>query len=107
MTASAKVAVLVAGGLVAAGACAQDANADARAARYLAANCANCHGTTGQSQGALPSLAGQQKSFIVDQMKAFREGKRAATIMHQLSKGYTDQQIELIADHFSRQKPAR
>jgi cytochrome c553 len=86
---------------------AQAQDADVRAAQYLAGNCANCHGTTGTALGAMPSLAGQPKAQMVEQMKAFRDGKRPATIMHQLSKGYTDQQIELIADHFSRQKPAR
>jgi cytochrome c553 len=55
----------------------------------------------------MPSLAGQPKAQIVEQMKAFRDGKRPATIMHQLAKGYTDQQIELVADFFSRQKSAR
>ena len=74
---------------------------------YLAANCANCHGTSGNAKGAMPSLAGQPKATIVEQMKAFRDGKRPATIMHQLSKGYTDAQIEAIADHFSRQPAAR
>jgi cytochrome c553 len=102
-----KAAVLAALGLLASAALAQPADDAARSGRYLAANCANCHGTTGNAQGAMPSLAGQQKGYIVDQMNAFRDGKRPATIMHQLSKGYTDQQIELIADHFSRQKPAR
>lgn len=86
---------------------AQAQSGEANAARYLAANCANCHGTTGTAQGATPSLAGRQKDYIVEQVKAFRDGKRPATIMHQLSKGYTDQQIELIADYFSRQTPAR
>lgn len=76
-------------------------------AAHLAANCANCHGTTGSAKGAMPSLAGQKKDFIVEQMKAFRDGKRPATIMHQLAKGYTDQQIELVADFFARQTPAR
>jgi cytochrome c553 len=76
-------------------------------AGYLAANCANCHGTTGNAKGAMPSLAGREKSFIVEQMKAFRDGKRPATIMHQLAKGYTDQQIDMVADYFSRQTPAR
>ncbi|HTN50226.1 MAG TPA: c-type cytochrome [Burkholderiaceae bacterium] len=76
-------------------------------AGYLAGNCANCHGTTGNAKGAMPSLAGQKKDFIVEQMKAFRDGKRTATIMHQLSKGYSDAQIELIADHFARQTPTR
>jgi cytochrome c553 len=107
MTTRSKAAVLAALGVLSGWAHAQDADANARAARYLAANCANCHGTTGNAQGAMPSLAGQPKAYMVDQMKAFRDGKRPATIMHQLAKGYTDQQVELIADHFSRQKPVR
>jgi cytochrome subunit of sulfide dehydrogenase len=74
---------------------------------YLAANCANCHGSKGVSIGAMPSLAGLKKDYIVEQMKAFREGKRQATIMHQLSKGYTDEQIALIADYFSKQTAAK
>lgn len=85
----------------------QTTDSDLRSAGFLASNCANCHGTLGTAQGAMPSLAGQQKATIVEQMRAFRDGKRPATIMHQLAKGYTDQQIELIADFYSRQKPAR
>ncbi len=82
-------------------------DADRRAASMLASNCANCHGTLGTAQGAMPSLAGQQKTYIVEQMRAFRDGKRPATVMHQLAKGYTDQQVEQIAEFFARQKPAR
>lgn len=106
--ASGLATVMLATGVVAAGAAvAQQPAADAQAARYLAANCANCHGTNGVAVGAMPSLAGQPKATIVEQMRAFRDGKRPATIMHQLSKGYTDQQIDLIADFFSRQLAAR
>ena len=86
---------------------AQTGDADLRSGRMLASNCANCHGTLGTAQGAMPSLAGQQKAYIVEQMRAFRDGKRPATIMHQLAKGYTDQQVEQIAEFFARQKPAR
>lgn len=107
MTTRSKAAVLVAMAVFAGWAQAQSADGDARTGRYVAANCANCHGTKGIAEGSMPSLAGQPKTYIVEQMKAFRDGKRAATIMHQLAKGYTDQQIELIADHFSRQSPAR
>lgn len=107
MRRTSKAGVLVALGLLVAGVQAQSPDETARQGRALAANCANCHGTHGTAQGAMPSLAGQQKSYIVEQVKAFRDGKRPATIMHQLSKGYTDQQVELIADFFSRQKPAR
>jgi cytochrome subunit of sulfide dehydrogenase len=76
---------------------------DASQARYLAANCANCHGTSGASAGAMPSLAGMPRAQLVQQMQAFKKGERPATIMHQLAKGYTDQQIELIADYLSKQ----
>ena len=76
-------------------------------ARYLAANCANCHGTAGRAvPGAgMPALAGLSRVYFIEQMTAFREGKRPATIMHQLAKGYSDEQISLLADYFSKQKP--
>jgi cytochrome c553 len=73
-------------------------------AAYLAANCANCHGTKGKAVGGMPNLAGQNRDYIIAQMRAFRDGQRPATIMHQLAKGYTDDQIALIADHFSKIK---
>ena len=78
---------------------------DSPAARTLAATCASCHGTEGRSatREVIP-LAGLPREFIVAQMKAFREGTRQATIMHQLAKGYTDQQIELLAGWFAAQK---
>ncbi|MGZ8255272.1 MAG: c-type cytochrome [Burkholderiaceae bacterium] len=80
------------------------AQADARA-RDLAATCANCHGTGGKAQGAVPVLAGQSKADLVQKMNDFRDGKRQATIMHQLAKGYSPEQIDLIAGWFAQQKP--
>jgi cytochrome subunit of sulfide dehydrogenase len=73
-------------------------------AAYLASNCANCHGAQGKAANGMPSLAGLKADYIVEQMKAFRDGKRQATIMHQLSKGYTDEQIAAMAEYFSKQK---
>jgi cytochrome c553 len=96
--------LLAAGALGPATALAQS-NADA--GRYVAANCANCHGTQGVAKGAMPSLAGQKKDYIVEQMRAFRDGKRPATVMHQLAKGYTDAQIEAVGEFFARQPAAR
>jgi cytochrome subunit of sulfide dehydrogenase len=74
--------------------------------RSLAATCANCHGTNGKAfeGSAVVTLAGMPKDYIVLQMKAFQAGTRPATIMHQLAKGYTDQQIEQIATYFAAQK---
>jgi cytochrome c553 len=72
--------------------------------RYLAANCANCHGTSGKAEPGMPMLAGLDRQHFIKQMRAFRDGTRPATIMHQLAKGYTDEQIVALADYFSRQK---
>lgn len=78
--------------------------ADPNLGRNLAATCANCHGTNGVAQGAVASLAGLPKADIVDKMNAFRDGKRPATVMHQLAKGFTPEQVELIAAWFAAQK---
>ena len=85
------------------------ASAGARAlyTRSLAATCANCHGTLGKSvkDPDVPGLAGRPSAYIVEQMQAFKTGTREATIMHQIAKGYTDEQIKQMADYFASQKP--
>jgi cytochrome subunit of sulfide dehydrogenase len=73
--------------------------------RSLAANCAACHGTNGNSVGgAVAGLAGLDKDYFVNQMKLFKEGKREATLMHQIAKGYSDAEISAMAGYFSTQK---
>jgi cytochrome c553 len=92
--------------LCAAGAAAEAMAQDANAARSLAATCFTCHGSDGRSvDGVPPSLAGQSKDYLLQQMREFRAGKRPATIMHQHAKGYTDEQLELIAGYFASVKP--
>jgi cytochrome c553 len=83
------------------------ASLDSTQGRTLAGNCANCHGTTGHSRGAMPNLAGMPAGYFVEQMRAFREGKRPATVMHQLSKGYSDAELAALAEFFARQPAAR
>lgn len=72
--------------------------------RNLAAACAICHGTNGVNAGGLPNLAGQPGDYIAKQLRDFRDGKRPATIMHQISKGYTEPQIDALAAFFAAQK---
>jgi cytochrome subunit of sulfide dehydrogenase len=74
--------------------------------RNLAASCAMCHGTDGRSAGITESLAGRPKDEIAATVRLFREGKKPATIMTQIAKGYTDAQVEAIAAYLSEQKPA-
>jgi sulfide dehydrogenase cytochrome subunit len=79
----------------------QDANA-----RNLASACAICHGTEGRPASSAPliPLAGLPADHISTQMKAFRDGKRPATVMHQIAKGYNDAQIDAMAAWFAAQK---
>jgi sulfide dehydrogenase cytochrome subunit len=71
----------------------------------LAATCSGCHGTNGATQGStLPPLAGQPKEALLAALKDFKAGKRPATIMTQLAKGYTDEQLETLAAYFAAQK---
>ena len=74
--------------------------------RALAATCANCHGTDGRTTdgSAIPSLVGMPKEYMTLQMKAFRDGSRPATVMHQLTKGFTDQQLDQISTYFASTK---
>lgn len=74
--------------------------------RSLAATCASCHGTEGRSVNgsAIVSLAGMPRDAMLAQFKAFKDGSRSATVMHQLAKGYTDQQVEAMSTYFSNLK---
>lgn len=95
-----RIALVCAAALVAAplAAGAQDAGST------LAASCAMCHGTAGHSVGGNEPLAGMPKDELVRKFKEFRSGAKPATAMHQISKGYTDQEIEQIAAYFAAQK---
>jgi cytochrome c553 len=80
---------------------------DSNLGRNLAATCANCHGTNGNSAGEVEPLAGKPKDELVRKMQEFKSGAKPATVMHQLAKGYTDDQIQVMAAWFSAQKPAK
>ncbi len=71
---------------------------------YFVANCFNCHGTEGRINSAIPAIAGRDREYLAEALKAFKAGTKQATIMHQLAKGYTDEEIAVLADYFSRQK---
>jgi cytochrome c553 len=80
---------------------------DAHLARNLAATCANCHGTDGAARGDMKPLAGVAAEKIIAMINDFKSGNAPATIMHQISKGYTDEQIRLVAGYFAAQQPRK
>lgn len=69
----------------------------------LAASCAACHGTNGNSVGGTPVLAGLDPSYFATQMRAFQNNERASTVMHHLSRAITPAEIEQMAIFFAEQ----
>jgi len=73
--------------------------------------CSSCHGTSGRSVSpTFPNLAGQQKEYLVAQLKAFRDKSRAdphaRTYMFGMAARLDDATIDGLATHFSTQTPA-
>jgi cytochrome c553 len=71
--------------------------------RAVAATCANCHGTSGISLGEVPSIAGRPKDELMRKMQDFKAGRAQGTIMPQLAKGFTDEQIDAVAAWYAAQ----
>lgn len=74
--------------------------------------CASCHGVNGQSQSPMvPILAGQQKEYLVNQLRDYRDhtrsNKYAVQYMWGIAGSLTDKQIQELADYFSKQAPVQ
>ncbi len=84
-------------------ACAMSAaHADAQAGRARAKMCIVCHGEFGISiLPNAPNLAGQPQPYLVEQLKAYRSGKRANDIMSVIAKPLTDAEIGDLAGWFA------
>ena len=68
----------------------------------LSLSCSSCHGTDGKSVGIIPSFYGRSSEYIELALKAFKSGERPSTVMSRHAKGYSDDEIRLIADYFGR-----
>ena len=77
---------------------------DSIAGQAKSAVCAACHGPSGVSTNPeWPNIVGQKPSYIVKQLKAFRDGSRANPLMSPMAKPLSDADIEDLAAFFSRQ----
>jgi cytochrome c553 len=66
--------------------------------------CAGCHGPDGNSQTAgIPSIAGQPRVFLENQLIILREGLRVLPQMQEAVEGLTDKEIVALARHFAAQ----
>jgi len=72
--------------------------------RGLSATCANCHGTDGKGveNATMPVINHLNSEQILSQLRAFKSGAREGTIMPQLAKGYTDEQMQSVASFLGK-----
>ena len=69
--------------------------------------CRGCHGEYGDTnKPEMPKLAGQNKQYLIDAMKAYADGRRDNPSMKSFVAGLKEQDIEDIATFFSK-SPAR
>lgn len=80
------------------------ASAEITQGAMLSNSCAACHGTDGKSPGGIPSIHGKSAEFITQALTEFRDGNRPSTVMGRHAKGYSDEEIKLIAEHFASLK---
>jgi len=64
-------------------------------------NCYTCHGTDGRSPGSIPSLTGKNADQVLLMLKEYKSGRRASTVMTRQAKGYTDAELEAMADYIA------
>ena len=99
------VAVAVAGLALAIAAARAQPQALATAAPPSAAACMACHGPQGNSTiSAMPSIAGQPKVFIENQLVLIREGLRDVPAMKAVMGSLNDEEIVALARYFSAQE---
>jgi len=85
-------------------AAAMGAQAEVNQIRIWAAACATCHGTSGHAQEGNESLAGKNKDEMFQKLMDYKSGRKPATLMHQLTAGYSDEQLLQISAYFAAQK---
>jgi len=85
---------------------AQSSQANELYQRSLAATCANCHGTNGNglANASIPLINKLTSEQILAQLQAYKNGSLKGTIMPQLSKGYSNEQLAAIASQLGKKK---
>jgi cytochrome subunit of sulfide dehydrogenase len=69
-----------------------------------ASSCSGCHPATAGVATLVPRLVGRDAAQITTAMTEFRTGKRPATVMDRIAKGFTDDETKAIATYFAAQK---
>ncbi|MFA3791876.1 cytochrome c [Aliiglaciecola sp. SL4] len=74
-----------------------------KAGENVRANCISCHGMTGQTiNDTWPNLAGQNKEYLLQQLKDFTSNKRHSIIMNVIASELDEQQMQDVAEYYEQ-----
>lgn len=69
--------------------------------------CSACHYVDGKSAGPeFPNIAGQYESYLMKALKLFKENKRDSDAMELIASLHREQELVILANYYSKQKPA-
>lgn len=69
-----------------------------------ASSCMSCHGPGGKAVGTGLAIGGKPAQELYNKLLGYKNGKLPATVMHQHAKGYSDEELSRIAEHFASLK---
>ena len=69
----------------------------------LSVSCAGCHGTFGESFSSIPSINGMDKEELIRKLSEFKQGKKPASVMDRIARGFDERDFEKMAIYFARQ----
>ena len=69
-----------------------------------ASSCTGCHPPSAIAGSLVPPLDGRPVQATIAALQAFRSGSTPATVMDRIVKGFTDAEIEAIAQWFAERK---
>jgi cytochrome c553 len=69
--------------------------------------CSACHYVDGKSAGPeFPNIAGQYENYLMKALKLFKEHKRESEAMELIASLHKEQELVILANYYSKQKPA-
>jgi len=81
----------------------QSAGAVPSSVKELAEKCDRCHDAANNPSMAVPKMNGQDRDYLVMSLRAYRDGKRQSSMMHNMSFAYSNAMIESIASWYASQ----
>lgn len=82
----------------------QPAEGQVQTPAVLAAACSACHGPGGVSPGEIPSIEKLSGTDMAARLRAFKSGAAEATVMNRIARGFTDAQIDQLAQYLGTQQ---